>query len=369
MATTQQELQEKILACGEYHLQLVSGIAELDHASPSLETHQTHLADLKKRLATSKKKLQDKERATLWPSMEHKDLSKSRVRRFFGKEKFEKRVEEAARKLHEAVQAETQARETRDELQKLYDDALAEEASLKEKIKKHKALKSDQLALFSQLFDGPTPVFPQEDQLEESVKELRKQRLATEKTLGEETKATDILEKANATMNTAASNIQDAITFSMMDIAQRGGGNPDLAKRTWLKHTTRNVNEAKALVQKAIAACPRVQPMPEVTIAGKSYWSDVFFDNVSSDVAFHSKIKESAGHVQTAQQKVRQEYATAAVRKQLATEVLKAITTELESREKLLFDLRKAIIDSVLGASARVHVQVVHSNQPIAYAG
>jgi hypothetical protein len=59
-------------------------------------------------------------------------------------------------------------------------------------------------------------VFPQEDKLEESVKELHKQRVTTEKTLKEETKAVDFLEKANNTMTTAASNIQDAISFSMM---------------------------------------------------------------------------------------------------------------------------------------------------------
>lgn len=94
---TAQELQEKILACGEYHLQLVSGIAELDHASSSLETHQAHLADLKKQLSSSKKKLQVKESAALWPKSVHKDLSNSRVRRFFGKEKFERKVEEAER--------------------------------------------------------------------------------------------------------------------------------------------------------------------------------------------------------------------------------------------------------------------------------
>ena len=104
MATTQQELREKILACGDYHLQLVAGIAELDHASSSLETHKEHLADLKKQLASSSKKLQSKELQARHTAAEHKDMSKSRVRRFFGKEKFEKKAQEAERYANQVMQ-------------------------------------------------------------------------------------------------------------------------------------------------------------------------------------------------------------------------------------------------------------------------
>ena len=105
-------------------------------------------------------------------------------------------------------------------------------------------------------------------------------------------------------------------------------------------------------------------------------------------MSFHAKIKESAVQVQVAQQKVgtyqisrtsylttssvqliqvRTEYATAAVRKQLATEVLNALKTEIENREKLLFELRKAIMDSFINGAAKA--QPIPQPQPVVYVG
>ena len=55
------------------------------------------------------------------------------------------------------------------------------------------------------------------------------------------------------------------------------------------------------------------------------------------------------------------------MRKQLATEVLNALKTEIENREKLLFELRKAIMDSFINGAAKA--QPIPQPQPVVYVG
>jgi len=51
--------------------------------------------------------------------------------------------------------------------------------------------------------------------------------------------------------------------------------------------------EARMLVEQASRISPEVHPLPSVNIAQGNLMSDVFFDNVFTDMQFHEKIKQS----------------------------------------------------------------------------
>jgi len=80
-----------------------------------------------------------------------------------------------------------------------------------------------------------------------------------------------------------------------------GGAMTDMMERNVLSSAEGYASQAQILVQQAMMASPQVQPIGEISIAHGSIMSDVIFDNIFTDMAFHDKIKASARNVQAVQ--------------------------------------------------------------------
>lgn len=94
--------------------------------------------------------------------------------------------------------------------------------------------------------------------------------------------------------------------------------------------------ETYRLMSQASNLSSNVQPLPRVNIASGSLVTDVFFDNIFTDYAFHAKIKESEALLQRAADALQRNIQSASQRRSaLSSQMTQTQSRLLEERRKL----------------------------------
>ncbi|KAG2005670.1 hypothetical protein CC2G_002057 [Coprinopsis cinerea AmutBmut pab1-1] len=343
--------EEAIVANADYHNHLLSTLSQLDYAEPALTQHRSYIADLEAQIARSDKKIEELAVKTKKERKEHEQLRDSTARRLAArltgkKEKFEAREEKEEREYVEALQNEMVERDNRNMLQQLLTEALSERQDLEQKVKKHASLRDDLNKLYSRVFDGPSQSFPEEDRLEYDVHDAHRRHEEAQRALNAESQATELLARASGLMDRCQGSISEALRYSRYDM-MGGGSMADYMERNALTNAQAYALQVESLVDQAIRISPTVQPVGRVNIASGSLMSDVFFDNFFTDMAFHKKIQNSAAQVVLANNRLKAELSAAAHRRDAAGNRLMAVSRELDDRRQELFELRKALFESV----------------------
>ncbi|KAJ7800845.1 hypothetical protein B0H14DRAFT_2897944 [Mycena olivaceomarginata] len=255
---------DTVLENSPYHARLLRQIAELEYVPAALQEQETHIAGLKRDSAA----LTKKER------MEHELQRDNSTGRFMAKltGRKEKRVDEA-------MEAEMQAKKEQEVVHTMLAEAKAGygRADLQDKLQVYNQTKQELAALYSKIFDGPTPAYPEDDQLEYHL-----------------------LQSANTALQACSSKIQQALKYSKWDMIG-GGVKSDMMERNALTAAEVHATLAQIFIQQAIMASPQVQAIGgSRSRTGGSFLSDVF-DNIFTDLAFHDKIKKSARSVEAGQ--------------------------------------------------------------------
>ena len=337
----------------DYHSQLLTTIAELEYVVPSLRQHNAYVADLERQLRNSEKKIGELEAKTKKEKKEHEAIRDSTTKRLTAKltgrkAKYEEKTEKEEREYIEALQNEMVEKDQKQMLDQLLAEAQAVQYELDEKLKKHDGAKKEIELLYARIFDGPSQSFPQEDRLEYDVTEVQKRLEQMQSSLNAESQAADLLARACVTMDRCQASMSEALRYSTYDM-WGGGTMSDYMERNALTQAQMSASRAQNLVESARRVCPNVQDVGHVNIPAGSIISDVFFDNIFTDMAFHQKIQAGAAEVTRAQNQLQGERNRAIQRRDAIGRDVGGVAQHLEGKRKELFEMRKTIFESIAG--------------------
>ncbi len=337
MAST---LKDRIREGATRNKELLALLSETDHAGPALDEQVRYISNLQSEIKDSKYNITILGRQRRKELKEHETYRDSVMRRFAykatgKKEKFEERAAKEEREYFDVLQKEHQATAKQKQLEAMLADALKARDEFKLLASRHQQAQQDLDSLYESIFQGPTPGFPDEDDKEaESARALQVYHDARTKAEAE-AQTLRILTDAQRLMRSAQGSMQEALSCSRADMFG-GGRMADMMERNALTKAEQQVSAAGLLINQAKFMSPQVQPLPVVQIAQGSILSDVFFDNIFSDMSFHEKIKQSTKEVDACAEAVGWNLNAAKNRHS-------ALATDMNQKAKILENARLAL--------------------------
>ncbi|KAF9529159.1 hypothetical protein CPB83DRAFT_853334 [Crepidotus variabilis] len=343
--------REYIIANTQYHSKLLSTISELEYV-PHAKEHQTEfLADLEQQIDKGRKRIEDLAKKTNKERKEHESLRDSTTRRFahivVGKKgKFSEMASKEEKEYVEALEREMTERDNQTSRVKMYKEGKQALDDLNNKLVEYESAQAELQTLYNRTFEGPTPDFPEEDPLEYEFGEANEAHRKAQASVNSESRAGELLTKAVKVMEICAANMSDALAYSRYDM-WGGGSMSDMMERSALRNASVNAAQAKNLADQAARTSSQVQSIPALQIADGSLLSDVFFDNIFTDMAFHDKIKQSCVQVSYNFEKLKRERDAAWRRLDNGGNVLMGASARLDYCRRELDSYRRALFESV----------------------
>ncbi|KAJ6780629.1 hypothetical protein PWT90_01725 [Aphanocladium album] len=288
-------VEQLICNAGERNNQLLETLANTDGAASALAEHKRFLQDLQDQLKQSNQRIKQLDSERQKRLGEHEKYRDSHVRRFMfkasgKKEKFAQRAEDGEREYFKALQDSQHEHGINATITTQVEDAQRAEPDMQAKVERHNVAQRELDSLYARIFDGPTPQFPEEDAREQRCTAALYAYQKTRALFDAETQAVDQLNRADKALTQALREIEEALSYSRMDMFG-GGAMSDMMERSHLSKADRMMMIARSHAERAQRASPHVRDLPEVRINHGNIMSDVFFDNIMTDYAFHQEIK------------------------------------------------------------------------------
>jgi hypothetical protein len=349
-------IEDKIRLSASRNSELLRILSETDHAPPALEQQRRYIEDLRQQSTASQKNINKLDKLKEKEFKEHKAYRDSVMRRFAykvsgKKEKFAQQAAKEEEDYFRVLQDEFKAKEMHKDIERMLAEALQVKQGLEEESKRHQEAQNNLDALYDSIFQGPSPGFSEEDDLETMSQQALEQYHQTSVAVETEDQAAKTLGTAQRTMQNALNSMQDALQYSRMDM-WGGGTFTDMMERNALSQAEQYVMSAHMLVLQAQRLSPLVRDLPPARIAQGNLMSDVFFDNIFTDMAFHDKIKASNMEVEACARALAQnvEALQRSQRERLAD--LKDKAKRLEESRVALQKAREAAFQSHVGPSS-----------------
>ncbi|KAM0328654.1 hypothetical protein ACHAQA_005066 [Verticillium albo-atrum] len=333
-------IQSQIEAAASKNNALLAVLRETDHASPSL-VQQTRLhQDLTAELNASGTRSRELERKRQAELKDHEKYRDSVTRRFLHKAvgrsgQFADKAAKEEREYFDVLQQAQRETSLYDSLKEQVDQANEVKLGLEKQAVQHRDAQRELDELYGGIFGGPTQGFPEEDRKEQdsnaALQVYHDQRSKAEA----EQHVVQLLTQGMEKLKYALEKMESALSHSRMDMFG-GGSMADAMERSSLRKAEAAVSEARMQVLRAQRMSPFVGDLPDVDIAQGNIMSDVFFDNIFTDMQFHDKIKASRESVRKC----------AAVMDRLGSDAkgrLNALQAELREKEKILEETRQAL--------------------------
>ncbi|KAF7373619.1 hypothetical protein MSAN_00572300 [Mycena sanguinolenta] len=360
---------EAVVQNADYHARLLAQISELDYVPPALEQQNSYIASLEKDSVTLARRITELEKKTKKERKEHESIRDSTARRFAAKitgrkEKFEAKASKEEREYIEALEQEMQHKQQQETLETMITEAKAVRADLQDKLASHNKLKADLAALYSRIFDGPTQAYLEDDVLEYQLQQVQGRYNEIQGYLNRESQAVSLLQSASSVMQECMRDMNQALSYSQWDI-YGGGTMSDMMERNALSSAELRASQAQVFVQQARVASPQVQLIGNITIAHGSIISDVIFDNIFTDLAFHDKIKDSARNVEAVQFNLNRELNAARSRAGAIGADLNAAADALAQARGALDAFRRSVFDRLSGGGSGPPAYDPQSEAPV----
>ncbi|KAJ7630081.1 hypothetical protein DFH06DRAFT_706053 [Mycena polygramma] len=204
--------RDAILQNATYHAQLLASLSELDHVPSALKEQDSRIASLEEEAGVLVRQIRALECET---SKERKDLRDSMTRRlaakFTGrKEKFEAKASKEEREYAEALEKEMQHKRQLANVETKVGEAKAVCSELHEQLKQYEQTKNDLAQLYSQIFDGPTPEYPEDDELQSQLAQAQQRHTELQESLSREAQAVELLRSAYVALYGGKIKMQEA---------------------------------------------------------------------------------------------------------------------------------------------------------------
>ncbi|KAJ6492934.1 hypothetical protein C8R47DRAFT_427436 [Mycena vitilis] len=203
--------RDAILENVTYHAQLIASISELDWVLSALKEQDNRIASLEEEAAGLVRKIRALECET---GKERKDLRDS-TRRLAAKltgrkEKFEAKASKEEREYAEALEKETQLKGQLANVETMVVEAKAVRLDLHEKLKRYEQTKNDLAQLYSQIFDGATPEYPEDGELESRLAQAQQRHTKLPDSLTRDMQAVELLRGAYVALYGGKIKMQEA---------------------------------------------------------------------------------------------------------------------------------------------------------------
>jgi len=345
-------IESQIRAKAQRNTELLAILAETDHAVPDLDSQTRYIQDMEAQLAKTNKKIKQLDFRRQKELKEHEAYRDSVIRRFAfkatgRKEQFESRAAKEEQEYLAVLQEELQAKELRKNLEGALAEARTVHTELDGRAARHREAQGELDALYEQIFAGPSPGFPEEDARERDKDDALRSYQEARAKAETEAQALRILEQAALQIRSALTAMQEALECSRADMWGVGGSIADMMERNALHKAEMEVSMARTSVMHAQRVDPAIKDLPPAKIHQGNLMSDVLFDNIFTDAAFHDKIKMSNADVQRCAQVLHQETVAAKARHD-------GLSSVMAEKEKLLGAARMALQKSRERAFERV---------------
>ena len=244
------------------------------------------------------------------------------------------------------LQEEHKTKEIRKNSGQSLNEAQNTKKDLENAAARHKKAQQDLDDLYDSIFEGPTPGFPEEDSKEQAAHDALNQYHDARVRVESESQVLTLLGNAGSKMKLSQAFLQEARQYSQWDMFG-GGAMSDMMERSALNKAEITCMEAKMAVDQARRLSPEVHPMPQVNIAQGNLMSDVFFDNIFTDMAFHEKIKASPAEQEVAHRDLDAQFISAKQRLEYSKQQLKSLADHLESSRVALQQTRQEVFARV----------------------
>lgn len=301
-SATTGSIAEQIRSAAARNSELLSILHDTDHAPAALEQQNKFLDDLRVELKKVNDDLRRLELARKKELREHEDYRDSVMKRFAyrvsgKKEKFAARAEKEEKEYFDVLQKLQQKNDQKNNIESMLEQATQAKADLEAKSKAHKQAQTDLDSLYQGIFQGTTPEFPEEDSLERATDAASQAYHQATVSAKNTEQVFNMLNDAWTALRQAAGHIEEALSHSRMDMFG-GGTMSDMMERNALSMAQNSIHKAEMLTTQAQKIEPTVPDLPTVGINHGNIMSDVFFDNIFTDMAFHEKIKDSRTQLQ-----------------------------------------------------------------------
>ncbi|BEJ15982.1 hypothetical protein CspHIS471_0505870 [Cutaneotrichosporon sp. HIS471] len=300
-------MTDKVSDNVDAHRELLLSIQAVDYAPPTLaqvkkqlETSKTELAEEKRNIAaleaSTKKEFKDwrdiqqRTHKRVWTKIMHPNSHKERLTAIEIKEE---------REYVDALSKEQGSKARIEELETQVSDLSAQISNLEPFVTEHAHLNRQLGQLYSHVFDGPTPNYPEEDEAEKRYHGAIERFDSLQGMITNEKRAQQLLRTALVRLRKAQEASYNAERYSQWDMFG-GGTMSDMMERSELGNAQRWADQAHMLVIQAQKLQPAIRSFGRIQMPQGNIMSDVFFDNPFTDYAFHKKIQIAIGNLQIA---------------------------------------------------------------------
>lgn len=331
------DIETQIKNAAKRNTELLQILRETDYAEPTFVQHNRFIDQVQRDIQESEKKQKTSNFTRQQLQKKHESYRDSHVKRFLfkasgNKEKFQQKAEDGEKEYFQILQDIQNQEKFHASLVAQLSEALDIRPTLENAATAHKNAQAELDTLYSSIFSGPTPQFPNEDAKENACVEAGKMYRSVKMAEEAETVALKQLQGATRYMGLAHQSLQSAAGYSRMDMFG-GGTMTDMMERSHLSDAEVHMENVRVHLTRAQQASNQVGQFPQVRIHHGSLMTDVFFDNIFTDYEFHQQIKRAIGEWQRLMQAVERE-------RQAAQQRVNGARSEAAMREQQLESAR-----------------------------
>lgn len=358
-------VEDKIKKASARNAELLAAIAETNNAEPTASEHDRSITSLEKEISISEKSKNLLEQKKTLTQANHERYRDSHVKRFFykaagKKERYHEKASEEEQKHFTVLSELHQIEKAIEGLQVERENSLALKPDIDREAKRHRDAVAELDTLYNSIFGGPTPDFPQEDQVEQRCAQASKEFRELAQAETQERSAVTFLTKAARLAGSARMSMDSALDYSRADMFG-GGMMMDAMERSHLGKADKAIYEARMLAARAKDASPIVAEMPPVNVNTGNIMSDVFFDNIFTDMAFHEEIKRAMGELQRLLDTMMRELDASRNRQAGLLSQAQVAEQNLTNARQVLQTARSSIIEQVLTGTSASNITVPFS--------
>lgn len=342
--------QERIREAGPKYNALQNTLSETDWAASALPTLQQRVKEAEASLKHSKDNIrrfdkQSKEQLERFQSLQHSGVKRA-FHKVTGKLQDKLAAEEREwLKDYELVQA---AKAKAEEQEKEIGEAKKIEQQCIDAKAAHEKAKKDLVDLFSELFDGPTPSFPSEDALEQSLAAARARFDDIQVVSKRETYVLNTLQKAHACLLGALQELQSSLGINSFDFFAHSGY-MDIMINSSLARARDFTARAEYLIQEVRRIEPNIPHLGDLSIEQYNLVFNVLFDNIFTDLRVRQIIQDALQKVARATLTLQKQILPESIaRTQGFSAQLESSQTEVKRLQKAMWNERSRIMMEVL---------------------
>ncbi|KZV95110.1 hypothetical protein EXIGLDRAFT_834494 [Exidia glandulosa HHB12029] len=304
-------MSEKTATFAHQHAHVLRQIAEVDYAPAALEQAIERTRKIVLDVQATGKRLKELRDKTQEERAEHLDLQDSVGRKWMHKltgrgDEFDEKAAKEEREYLDALEQEKRTQTVYEKLEADWAVARNEESDLRRVCKERDDLLEQLDDLYKAVFDGPTPSFPQEDNLEGMLRKAQEENDRARAQFIYYQHLATLLSDALGKVQQMGNTMTFALDNSINDIfgvgeyylnmhgerVERAVGLHDRAKAEKLRTVSRLAGEVVALLAQAQQYDPIIPQLGLMNTPLPSGW-DMYGDNVISDVMMHERIKDA----------------------------------------------------------------------------